>query len=396
MKKRDSFLSLAVPDISDEEINEVVDSLKSGWISVGPKVKQFEKEFAQYHEVKHAIATSSCTTAMFIAAKLLGIQRGDYVIVPTITWQSTANIVEQLDATPLFCDAEKDTLNIKVEDVEKYIKQYGSKIKAIIPVHVSGLPVDIDRFSGISEKYNIPILYDAAHAVFSSYKNKMVGQFGKMSCFSFYATKNITTGDGGMITTNDDELAEQCRIWSYHGLPKDSWKRYSEEGGSPHVQCVVPGYKFNLTDLQAAIGLAQLRRKEELIEKRNSLIQYYNELFSGLDYIQTPVFETEFGRWANHVYVITILDEKVNRDQFMNELRQLNIGTNLHFYPVHKNIYYLKKYPDVHLPNAEWLMNRILTLPLCTKYSKEDIKYVVESVKFVYEKLKTKNGVDNV
>lgn len=385
MKKRDSFLSLAIPDISEEEINEVVDSLKSGWISVGPKVKRFEEEFARYHEVKHAIATSSCTTALFIAAKVLGIGKGDYVIVPTITWQSTANIVEQLGAIPIFCDSERDTLNIKPDDVTTQINEYGDRIKAIIPVHVSGLPVDIDWFSELSKKYNIPIIYDAAHAVFSSYRGKMVGQFGDMSCFSFYATKNITTGDGGIITTNSDELAEQCRIWSYHGLPKDSWKRYSEEGGSPHVQCVVPGYKFNLTDLQAAIGLAQLRRRDELIEKRNALILLYNELFSGLDYIETPVFETRDGRWGNHVYVIKILDESIKRDRFMAELKKLNIGTNLHFYPVHKNIYYVKKYPEVSLPVAEWLKDRILTLPLCTKYSRDDIEYVVEAIQYLYE-----------
>ncbi|MCU0284970.1 MAG: DegT/DnrJ/EryC1/StrS aminotransferase family protein [Acidobacteria bacterium] len=385
MTPRKDFLSLAVPDITEQEIYEVIDTLKSGWISVGPKVKKFEQEFANYHGVKHAVACSSCTTALLVAARVLGVGPGDYVIVPTITWQSTANIVEQLGGIPLFCDVEKDTLNIKLDDVERYIRQFGNKIKALIPVHMSGLPVDIDWFSGISAKYGIPIVYDAAHAVFSSYKGQMVGGFGHMSCFSFYATKNITTGDGGMITTNDDELAEQCRVWSYHGLPKDSWKRYSEEGGSPHVQCIVPGYKFNLTDLQAALGLAQLKRKDELIRKRHELIGYYNELLKPLDYIETPVFETEDGKWANHVYVIKIMDEAVNRDRFMQELRKLNIGTNLHFYPVHKNIYYLKKYPEVSLPNAEWLMHRILTLPLCTKYTKTDIAYVVDAVKYIYE-----------
>lgn len=388
MKIRENFLSLAVPDISDEEINEVIDSLTSGWISAGPKVKKFEEEFAQYHNVKHAIATSSCTTALFIAAKNLGVGRGDYVIVPTVTWQSTANIVEQLDAIPLFTDVEKDTLNISKEWVEKYIKEYGKKVKAIIPVHHSGLPVDIGWFTAINEKYNIPILYDAAHAVFSSYKDKMVGSYGQASTFSFYATKNLTTGDGGIITTNDDKFAENCRTWSYHGLPKNAWKRYSEEAGSPYVQCIVPGYKFNLTDIQAAIGLAQLRRKKGLLEKRNELIIYYNELLSDCDFLATPVFKTKEGKWGNHVYVIKFLDEDIDRDKFIEELRRLNIGTNLHFYPVHKNYYYVKKYPDIHLSNAEWLMTRILTLPLCTKYIKKDIEYVVEAIKYIYEKTK--------
>ncbi|MCY7361238.1 MAG: DegT/DnrJ/EryC1/StrS aminotransferase family protein, partial [Ignavibacteria bacterium] len=344
MEVRKTFLSLAIPDISDLEKREVMEALDSGWISIGPKVKEFERLFADYHQVKHAISFSSCTTALFIAAKVLGIGKGDYVIVPTITWQSTANIVEQLNATPLFCDVDKDTLNIKQDDVESYIRQFGNKIKAIIPVHHSGLPVNINWFTEISEKHNIPIIYDAAHAVFSSYENKMIGQFGLMSTFSFYATKNLTTGDGGMITTNDDELAELCRIWSYHGLPKDSWKRYSAENASPHVQSIVPGYKFNLTDMQAGLGLAQLKRKDDLLSKRNYLVEVYNELFKDTDWIERPVFKTEKGKWGNHVYVIKIKDEDIDRDKFMQELRKLNVGTNLHFYPVHKNIYYEEKY----------------------------------------------------
>ncbi|MDQ3193727.1 MAG: DegT/DnrJ/EryC1/StrS family aminotransferase [Bacteroidota bacterium] len=388
MEVRKTFLSLAVPDITDLERNEVMDALNSGWISVGPKVKEFEKQFAEFHGVKHAVSTSSCTTALFLALKVLNVSKGDYVIVPTITWQSTANVVEQLDATPLFCDVEKDTLNIKTAEVEKYLEQYNVKVKAIIPVHHSGLPADIDTVEKMSVKYNVPVVYDAAHAVFSSYDNKMIGQFGKMSCFSFYATKNLTTGDGGMITTNDHDLAGLCRLWSYHGLPKDSWNRYSSENSSPHVQCVLPGYKFNLTDIQAAIGLAQLRRKDELLKKRNELVEYYNDLLRNFGWLMTPLFKTKKGKYGNHVYVIKILDDDIDRDKIMNELRKLNIGTNLHFYPVHKNIYYEKKYPDVLLPNAEWLMDRILSLPLCSKYSKDDIKYVAECLDYVYrEKL---------
>lgn len=385
MQIRKDFLSLAVPDITDAERREVMEALDSGWISVGPKVREFERLFAEYHQVKHAIAMSSCTTALFIAAKVLGIGKGDYVIVPTITWQSTANIVEQLDATPLFCDVNYDTLNIIPEEAESFIKKFGKKIKAIIPVHHSGLPADIDKFDRISLKYNIPVIYDAAHAVFSSYENKMIGQFGVMSAFSFYATKNLTTGDGGMITTNDDELAEQCRIWSYHGLPKDSWKRYSSESASPHVQCIVPGYKFNLTDMQAGLGIAQLRRKDDLLSKRNFLVEYYYEILADTEWIERPVFKTEKGKYGNHVYVIKIKDEEVDRDKFMTEMRKLNIGTNLHFYPVHSNVFYREKYPDVVLPNADRLKDRILTIPLCTKYSKEDLKYVADSMNYIYE-----------
>ncbi len=383
MKKRDTFLPIAVPDITDLEIAEVIDALNSGWISIGPKVKEFEKQFARWHGVSHAIAVSSCTTALFIAAKVIGVKEGDYVIVPTISWQSTANIVEQLGAIPLFADVELDTMNISKEWVENYINKFGDKIKLIIPVHMAGLPVDIDWFDSISNKFGIPIIYDAAHAVFSEFKCKKVGQFGEMSCFSFYATKNLTMGDGGIITTNNDYYAEQCRIWSYHGLPKDAWQRYSKEAGSPHVQCIVPGYKFNLTDIQAALGLAQLRRKDYLLNKRNELVEYYNELLKNIDGIQIPVFTTNNCKWGNHVYVIKINREDVNRDELMKKLRDYNIGTNLHFYPIHKNLYYENKYPNIKLPNAEYLKDRILTLPLCTKYTKEDIEYVVEVLNYL-------------
>ena len=248
---------------------------------------------------------------------------------------------------------------------------------------MSGLPVDIEFFENISAKYGITIIFDGAHAVFSQYKGKMVGQFGKATCFSFYATKNLTTGDGGIITTNDDEFAEQCRIWSYHGLPKDSWKRYSSESSSPHVQCIVPGYKFNLTDLQAALGLAQLKRKEYLLNKRNELFYYYNKILSDLDFLKTPVIENNDGKWGNHVYVVKLLDDKINRDELINELRKFNIGTNIHFYPVHLNLYYKNKYPNVHLPNSEWLKDHIISLPLCTKYSFDDLDYVADTIKFL-------------
>lgn len=384
MEIRKNFLSLAIPDISEEEVYEVIDCLKSGWISIGPKVKRFEEEFAAYHQVKHAIATSSCTTALMVAAKAIGVEPGNYVIVPTITWQSTANIVEQLGATPLFTDVYRDTMQMNKDDVLHYLEQYGEQIKAIIPVHQAGLPVDIDWYSGIAQKYGVRIIYDAAHAVFSRYKGQMVGQFGDLACFSFYATKNLTTGDGGMITTNDDNLAEACRLWSYHGLPKDSWKRYSAENASPHVQCVLPGYKFNMTDLQAALGLAQLRRRDELLAKRNQLVAHYEKLLADIEFIELPVVETVDGQWGNHVYVIKLLDERLDRDRFMCALREYNIGTNLHFYPVHKNLFYEEKYPEVHLPVAEWLKDRILTIPLSTKYTEDDLEYVVQAMKEVY------------
>ena len=386
MKIREKFLPIAIPDISEAEINEVVDALRSGWISVGPKVRLFETEFAAYHGTKHAIAMSSCTVAQFLICRLLGLQAGDYAIVPSITWPSTASTVEQVGATPLFVDVDRSTLNTTPDLVEPLLKQYGSRVKMVSPVHISGLPVDIDGFEALGKKYGVPIVYDAAHAVFSEYKGKRVGIFGLASCFSFYAIKNITAGDGGMITTNNDNLAEQLRLWSYHGMDKDSWKRYSKEGASPHVQCLVPGFKFNMTDLNAAVGLTQLRRADELLAKRNTLIEHYNRILAKLKWLERPVFSTSDGRWGNHVYVVKVLDEEVDRDRLMERLREYNIGTNIHFYPVHLNKFYRDKYPDITLPNADWLANRLLTLPLCTRYTYSDLEYVADVLDDIYTK----------
>jgi len=386
MNVRERFLSIAIPDISEAEIYEVVDTLRSGWISVGPKVRQFEAEFAAYHGVKHAIAVSSCTVAQFLMCRLLGLGPGDYAIVPTITWPSTASSVEQVGAIPLFADVEQRTLNTTPDLIEPLLKQYGAKVKMISPVHISGLPVDIEGFEKLGKKYGVPIVYDAAHAVFSEYGGQRVGAFGLAACFSFYATKNVTAGDGGMITTNDDDLAEQLRLWSYHGMDKDSWKRYSKESASPHVQCVVPGFKFNMTDLNAAVALAQLRRASELLQKRNRLIEHYNQLMDRLNWLARPVFCTDRGRWGNHVYAVKVLDDDVDRDRLMQILREYNIGTNIHFYPVHLNEFYRKKYSDVRLPVAEWLATRLLSLPLCTRYSETDMEYVVEALEDIYAK----------
>lgn len=386
MEIRDQFLSLAIPDISEAEINEVLDALKSGWISVGPKVRQLELEFAAYHGSKHAIALSSCSVAQFLMCRMLGLGPGDLVIVPTITWPSTASSVEQVGATPIFADVSSDTLNTTPAHVESLLKGHEGRVKMITPVHMSGLPVDIDGFEALGEKYGVPIVYDAAHAVFSEYEGLRVGTFGLASYFSLYATKNITAGDGGIITTNDDQLAEQLRLWSYHGMNKDSWNRYSKEGSSGHVQCLVPGFKFNMTDLNAAVALAQLRRADELLAKRNHLVEYYNEILANLDWLERPIFHTAKGRWGNHVYVVKVKDESLDRDRLMQVLREYNIGTNIHFYPVHLNQYYREKYPDVHLATADQLAGTLLTLPLCTRYSEGDLDYVVAALEDVHRK----------
>lgn len=384
---RESFLPIAVPDITEREIAEVVDALHSGWISAGPRVERFEALIAERHGTRHAISMSSCTAALFVVAKALGVGPGDEVVLPSMTWPSTANIVEQLGATPVFVDVDRRTANITAETLEPLLVSRGRQVKALIPVHMSGLPVDIDAVDETAESHGIPVIYDAAHAIFSEYRGQPIGRFGRAACFSFYAIKNLTCGDGGVVTTDDDELAESVRLWAYHGMRADSWKRYQAEEGSPHVQCLVPGFKFNLTDLSAAVGIVQLERADELLEKRNQLVKAYDEQFDGMDDIEVPVFETENGRWGNHVYGIRLLDDEQDRDRVMEVLRRdFRVGTNVHFYPTHLHRYYRTKYPNVRLPNTEWLGAHTLSLPLCTKYTAEDCEYVVSSLREVLDR----------
>lgn len=382
---REEFLPIAVPDISDEEVEEVVEALRSGWISVGPKVKQFEEAMANRHGTRHAIAISSCTAALFLVAKALGIGPGDKAIVPSISWPSTANIFEQLGATPVFADVERSTANIIPETIEPLLQEHGGAVKAIVPVHMSGLPADIEGIEALAAEYGVPVFYDAAHAVFSEYKGKPIGSFGLASCFSFYAIKNLTCGDAGIVTTNDDELAKQIRLWSYHGMNKDAWKRYSDEGCGPHVECLVPGYKLNLTDLHAALGIAQLRRADVLLAKRNKLVRTYNQLLEGMSDIEIPIHKTTEGKWGNHVYGIRLLDDLQDRNKVMDTLREYKVGTNIHFYPTHMHTFYRDKYSEVSLPNTEWLGERLISLPLCSKYEPSDLEYVVALLRQVLD-----------
>jgi dTDP-4-amino-4,6-dideoxygalactose transaminase len=382
---REEFLPIAVPDISEEEVDEVVEALKSGWISVGPRVKQFEEAMVNRHGTRHAIAVSSCTAALFLVAKALGIGPGDKAIMPSMSWPSTANVFEQLGATPVFADVERHTANILPATIEPLLQEHGSEVKAIVPVHMSGLPVDIEGIEALAAEHQVPVFYDAAHAVFSEYQGKPIGSFGIASCFSFYAIKNLTCGDAGVITTNDDELAEQIRLWSYHGMNKDAWKRYSDEGGSPHVECIVPGYKLNLTDLHAALGIVQLRRANVLLAKRNKLVRTYNQLFEGMNDIEIPMHETTEGKWGNHVYGIRLLDDSQDRNKVMEALREYKVGTNIHFYPTHMHSFYRNKYPEVSLPNTEWLGEKLISLPLCSQYEPGDLEYVVALLRQVLD-----------
>jgi len=348
-------------------------------------VRAFEAAMAERHGTRHAVAVSSCTAALFLVAKALDIGAGDEVIVPSMSWPSTANIVEQLGATPRFVDVDRRTSNISAEVVAAAIEASAGRARAVIPVHFSGLPVDIDGIERVAAEAGVPVIYDAAHAVFSHYRGTPVGGFGIASCFSFYAIKNLTCGDAGVITTNDDELVESLRLWGYHGMDKDSWRRYSADGGSPHVECRVPGFKFNLTDLQAAIGLVQLRRADELRDRRHRLIRHYHALLGPMDDLEVAPFEHGAGGWGDHLLVVRLLDEAQERDRVIEAMRERRVGTNIHFLPIHQHEYYRLRYPSIHLPESEWLGRRILSLPLCTTYTEDDLEYAVAALRDVLD-----------
>jgi dTDP-4-amino-4,6-dideoxygalactose transaminase len=401
---RSAFLPFALPSIGDEEIAEVVDSLRSGWLTTGPKVKHFESDFAEYVGSKDAIAVNSCTAAMHLALEAVGLQRGDEVITSPYTFAATAEVVRYFDARPVFVDICPADLNLNPDLVEAAITK---RTKAIIPVHIAGLPADLDAIYAIAACHNLAVIEDAAHAFPSKYKGQFIGQdlksdrtfnvsrftfhASRFTCFSFYATKTITTGEGGMITTDDEALAERCRIMALHGISKDAWKRYTAEG-SWYYEIIAPGYKYNMTDLAAALGLAQLRKAERMWQRRREIAKRYNDAFSALPELQIPADRADC-QHAWHLYLLRLnLDRlRTDRAQFIQELKQLNIGTSVHFIPLHLHPYYREtyRYAPTDFPVAFNEFQRVVSLPIYSKMSDKDVVDVIDSVSSVVHKWRT-------
>jgi len=375
---RETFLSFSPPLIGEEEINEVVDTLKSDWITTGPKTKQFEKEFAECFGAPSALALNSCTAALHTALVASGIGPGDEVITTTMTFCSSVNVIEQVGAHPVLVDVEPDTLNIDPKNIEKAITP---KTRAILPVHYSGHPVDLDPIYELADMYNLCVIEDAAHAVSAKYKGRYIGSTDNPVAFSFYATKNLTTAEGGMLT-GCPELIEKSRIVSLHGMSKDAWKRYSK-GGSWYYEVILPGFKYNMTDIQASLGIWQLRKLESFQKRRREIVRIYNEAFSQEEVLEIPAERPEVEH-AWHLYVLRLNLEhlKINRDQFIEELAERNIGTSVHFIPVHIHPYYKNKYEykpeDFPIAYKNYL--RIISLPLCPRMTDQDVEDVIEAV----------------
>ena len=378
MQKKD-FLVFGSPLIEQPEIDEVVASMKSGWLGTGPKVFKFESMFQKYKGCRFAIALNSGTAALHLSMLAIGIEHGDEVLVPTMTFAATANSVIHAGGVPVFVDCEKDTMNISTEDIENKIT---SKTKAIIPVHFGGRPCNMSRIMALAEKNNLKVVEDCAHAVETEYLGKHAGTFGDLGCFSFYVTKNIVTGEGGMVITDNEEYAEKIKILGLHGMSKDAWERFSDKGYK-HYQVVYAGFKYNMMDIQAAIGIHQLPRIDKYWERRRNIWNDYNRLFKDLP-VFTPAPIEKDTKHAYHLYTLMLdIDNlKIKRDEFLNEMTKNNIGVGVHYIALHLHPYYQKVfgYKKGDFPNAEWISDRTVSLPISPKLTGKDIGNVVKTV----------------
>ena len=373
------------PSITDEDIAEVVGSLKSGWLTTGAKCFEFERAFAEYLGCKHAVAVNSGTAALHLALDAAGVKRGDAVITSAMTFAATAEVVRYFHARPVFVDIDPCTMNmdvLKLEEKVRELKAEGTRLKAIMPVHFAGQPCEMDAVTAIARQYDLKVIEDAAHAFPARYKDKAVGNIGDITCFSFYATKNITTGEGGMAVTNNADWAERMRIMSLHGISKDAWKRYTSEG-SWYYEIVAPGYKYNLTDIAAALGITQLRKIDSFHARRNAIAAQYNEAFRDLPCMTIPDVKNDV-QHSWHLYVIKLNLEylSIGRGQFIEELKSRGICTSVHFIPLHIHPYYYETYgyKPGDFPVAYETYKRIVSLPIYPEMTNEDVGRVVGAV----------------
>lgn len=377
--RRATFLPFALPHITQAEIDEVVDSMRSGWITGGPKTKRFEQEFADVVGAPHAVALSSATAALHLALDALGVGPGDEVIVPVYTFSATASVVIHCGARPVFVDVDPVANNMDPARLEAAITP---KTKAIMVVHFAGLPADMDPILAIARARQLPIVEDAAHAFPARYRGRMVGNIGDITCFSFYATKTLATGDGGMLTTANAEYARRVALMALHGMNRDAWKRYTAEG-SWYYEILDAGFKYNMTDVAAAMGLHQLARRDWLLGRRQAIAARYTRAFADLPELETPPNPGhEDHAW--HLYALRIRPERltIGRDDFIKRLSEARIGTSVHFIPLHLFPLYRDRY-DLKaddFPVALGSYQREISLPIYPGMSEDDVEDVVAAV----------------
>jgi len=380
-RARPTFLPFSPPAISEEEIAAVADTLRSAWITTGPKTKRFESEFTQYLGAPAALALNSCTAGLHLALLALDIGPGDEVITTPMTFCSSVNVIEHVGARPVLADIEPDTLTL---DPARVAEAITPRTRAIMPVHYAGHPADMAPLLELARQHSLYLVEDAAHALPATYRGQRIGTIGDLTAFSFYATKNLTTAEGGMLT-GAPELIERARLLSLHGMSRDAWKRY-DANGSWYYEVVEAGWKYNMTDIQAAIGLVQLQRLESMQRRRREIVAAYNQAFGQLDALQTPT-ERPDAESAWHLYVLRLnLDRlTIDRARFIEELRARNIGTSVHFIPIHLHPYYRDRYgfqpQDFPVAYREYL--RLISLPLHPGLSDEDVQDVIAAVRDV-------------
>ena len=393
---RKQFLPFHLPSIGDEEISEVVDTMRSGWLTTGSKTSRFEEAFSAYIGARHAIAVNSGTAALHLALAATGLSEGDQVIVPTLTFAATAEAVCYMGGIPRFVDVDPHTLTIDVEQAAALIEKGGDDgkpFRAIIPVHFGGVSCDMDPILDLARRHGLAVIEDAAHALPTTYRGRMVGTIGDITAFSFYATKSITTGEGGMITTDDDQRAERMRMMSLHGMTKDAWKRYGR-GGSWYYEIAHLGYKYNLTDIASAIGIGQLEQCDAFHARRREIAHRYTAGFRGIHGIDLPRSTHDLldtGREATmhawHLYPILVDDKvlSINRAAFIEALKARNIGTSVHFIPLHMQPFYRDRYgyKEGDFPEAEAFYGRCISLPIYPAMTDVDIDDVIEAVRLI-------------
>lgn len=379
ISRRESFLSFSPPCLSGTERDEVMDTLQSSWVTTGPKTKRFEAALQGYLGAPAVVALNSCTAGLHVGLVALGVGPGDEVLVPAMTFCATANVVEHVGAKPVLVDVCPDTLCI---DPEAAARAITTRTKVIMPVHYAGHPVDLDAVFSLADRHGLVVLEDAAHAISTAYKGRRVGSRNNLAAFSFYATKNLTTVEGGCLT-GDPALVEKARIIGHHGMNRDAWKRF-DKSGSWYYEVVLPGFKYNMTDVQAAIGLRQLERLEGFQVRRRAVVRAYADGFRDLESLELPI-EREDVESSWHLYVLRLkLDRlRIDRNTFIEELKTRNIGTSVHYLPVHMHPYYRDKYgyrPE-DCPVAADAFRRMLSLPLHPGLSEQDVQDVVEAVR---------------
>ncbi len=380
---RSDFLPFSTPTLEDAEINEVVDSLRSGWITTGPKVKRFEEAFRSYVGAPFAVSLSSATAGLHLTLLALKIQEGDEIITTPMTFASTVSMIVLCGAKPVLVDIEPGTLNI---DAAKIREKITPRTKAIIPVHFAGQSCDMDPIFALAEEFKLTVIEDAAHAAGTEYKGQRIGSLNSISIFSFHPNKNITTGEGGMVCTPDEAVAEEVSLLKFHGMNREAWKRFAASG-TPSYDIVLPGFKYNMMDIQAALGIHQLPKLDDFINKRQVIAEFYNREFADIPELALPVSAPYEQRHAWHLYTPLVRIEKlsIDRDQFMAELKGENIGSGLHYKAIHHHAWYRENLPqaDGSLPNADYASDRILSLPLFPKMNLEDAGDVVTAVKTI-------------